>query len=140
MLSVARCGYDNAYGVRLRGAYPPEDPAVLKANEALLTAAGGCTWGELFWELVARSARGAIPAKRYSEEYAAGRKALRRGGSPGYSRGIVTSTRAASGLETRSASAPVSPPCGASSGKAPSRIGPGARWAAACRELGSRPR
>ena len=45
MLSVARCGYDNAYGARLRGAYPPEVPAVLKANEALRSAAGGVRVG-----------------------------------------------------------------------------------------------
>ncbi|MBR5344350.1 MAG: hypothetical protein IK127_00800 [Clostridia bacterium] len=48
MLSVARCGYDNDYGAKYRGAYPAEDLAVLKRHERLITCSGGEHWGELY--------------------------------------------------------------------------------------------
>ncbi len=47
MLSAARCGYDNAYGTKVRGTYPEEDLAVLKRHEDLITCRGGEHWGAL---------------------------------------------------------------------------------------------
>ena len=48
MLSVARCGYDNDYGAKYRGAYPHEDLALLQQHEGLIPCAGGSHWGELY--------------------------------------------------------------------------------------------
>lgn len=65
MLSVAGCGYDNAHGARWRGLYPPEDLAVLKEHETLLTVRGGEHCGELYWLLVCLPARGLHPAEDF---------------------------------------------------------------------------
>lgn len=52
MLSVAKVGYDNAYGERFRGAYPAEDLAVLKSYEDMLTVRGGEHCGVLHYMMV----------------------------------------------------------------------------------------
>lgn len=65
MLSVARCGYDNAYGVRFRADYPPEDLAVIKQHETLLTVQGGEHCGALYGLLVGAPACGEQPANAY---------------------------------------------------------------------------
>lgn len=65
MLSVARCGYDNAYGERYRKLYPKEDIDTIKENEELLTVCGGQHCGELYGCMVAGPACGNIPAKEY---------------------------------------------------------------------------
>lgn len=48
MLSVSRCGYDNAYGRKYRHLYPAEDLAVFADNSELLTIRGGSHWGKLY--------------------------------------------------------------------------------------------
>ena len=65
MLSVARVGYDNAYGERFRADYPAEDLAVLKAHEDLLTVRGGEHCGALYYMMVSLPARAEQPAKDY---------------------------------------------------------------------------
>ena len=52
MLSVARVGYDNAYGEGFRQDYPPEDLAVLKQYEDMLTVRGGEHCGALYHMMV----------------------------------------------------------------------------------------
>ena len=65
MLSVARVGYDNAYGARFRGVYPPEDLAVLKGYEELLTVRGGEHCGALYYMMVTLPACAEQSAKEY---------------------------------------------------------------------------
>ena len=65
MLSVAKCGYDNAYGEFYRHRYPKEDLALIKENETLLTVCGGQHCGFLFGTLVAGAACAKVPAKEY---------------------------------------------------------------------------
>lgn len=65
MLSVARVGYDNAYGARFRGNYPPEDLAVLKGYEDLLTVRGGEHCGALYYMMVILPACAEQSAKDY---------------------------------------------------------------------------
>ena len=65
MLSVARVGYDNAYGARFRGDYPPEDLAVLKGYEELLTVHGGEHCGALYYMMVTLPACAEQSAKEY---------------------------------------------------------------------------
>ena len=65
MLSVARVGYDNAYGAAFRMDYPPEDLAVLNAHADLLTVRGGEHCGALYGLLVGAPACGAQSAKDY---------------------------------------------------------------------------
>ena len=65
MLSVARVGYDNAYGERFRADYPAEDLAVLKAHEDLLTVRGGEHCGALYYMMVSLPACAEQPAKDY---------------------------------------------------------------------------
>lgn len=65
MLSVAQCGYDNAYGARFRPDYPPEDLAVLKAHEDMITVRGGEHCGALYYMLVVLPARAEQSAKDY---------------------------------------------------------------------------
>lgn len=65
MLSVARCGYDNAYGAKYRHLYRPEDLATFKAHEDLLTVRGGEHCGALYHLMVCRPAWGEITAKAY---------------------------------------------------------------------------
>lgn len=68
MLSVAKCGYDNAYGEHYRNSYPAEDLAVIKENEQLLTVCGGEHCGFLYGTLVGEAACANIPAKDYYGE------------------------------------------------------------------------
>lgn len=68
MLSVAKCGYDNAYGERYRSNYPEEDLAVIKENEQLLTVCGGEHCGFLYGTLVGGAACADVPAKDYYRE------------------------------------------------------------------------
>lgn len=68
MLSVAKCGYDNAYGNCYRDIYPAEDLAVLKENEELLTVCGGEHCGFLYGTLVSEPACAKLPAKDYYAE------------------------------------------------------------------------
>ncbi len=63
MLSVAQCGYHNAYGDSYRSLYPAEDLAVLKTNEQLLTVSGGEHCGALYGLLVSEPARANRSAK-----------------------------------------------------------------------------
>ena len=65
MLSVARVGYDNAYGARFRPDYPAEDLAVLKGYEALLTVRGGEHCGALYHMMVTLPACAEQSAKDY---------------------------------------------------------------------------
>lgn len=65
MLSVARVGYDNAYGARFRGDYPAEDLVVLKSYEDMLTVRGGEHWGELYYMMVVLPACAEQSAKEY---------------------------------------------------------------------------
>lgn len=65
MLSVAKVGYDNAYGERFRGAYPAEDLAVLKSYEDMLTVRGGEHCGVLHYMMVSLPACAEQSAKEY---------------------------------------------------------------------------
>lgn len=65
MLSVAKCGYDNAYGAKYRGLYLPEDLSVIKRNEDLLMVCGGQHCGSLFGLLVARPACALVSVEDY---------------------------------------------------------------------------
>ncbi len=65
MLSVARVGYDNAYGAHFRNDYPVEDLAVLKSYEDLLTVRGGEHCGALYYMMVVLPAC----AEQSAEEY-----------------------------------------------------------------------
>lgn len=68
MLSVAKCGYDNAYGSTYRHLYPESDLALLKENETLLTVCGGEHFGALYALMVMEPARAKTPAKDYYTE------------------------------------------------------------------------
>ena len=65
MLSVARVGYDNAYGARFRNDYPAEDLAVLKSYEDLLTVCGGEHCGALYYMMGTLPAGAEQSAKEY---------------------------------------------------------------------------
>lgn len=65
MLSVAGCGYDNAYGAKYRIFYDPKDLTVIKEHEELLTAYGGRHCGQLYHLMVCRPAWGEVPARDY---------------------------------------------------------------------------
>ena len=65
MLSVAKVGYDNAYGERFRGDYPVEDLAVLKGYEDMLTVRGGEHCGALYYMMVVLPACGEQSAREY---------------------------------------------------------------------------
>ncbi|MDO4945490.1 MAG: hypothetical protein Q4E74_09865 [Ruminococcus sp.] len=65
MLSVAKCGYDNAYGLNFRGLYPYKDLAVFKDNERLLTVRGGEHCGILYGLMVCQPACAKVSAKEY---------------------------------------------------------------------------
>lgn len=69
MLSVAKCGYDNAHGERYRHLYPAEDLAVLKRYENLLTVSGGEYCGQLYWHMVCLPARGDVGIKEYYSSF-----------------------------------------------------------------------
>ncbi|MEN6471263.1 MAG: hypothetical protein ABFC62_07340 [Clostridiaceae bacterium] len=68
MLSVAKCGYDNAYGEKHRALHDAADLSVLKARESLITVAGGEHNGALYWPMVAIPARGEQCADAYYAE------------------------------------------------------------------------
>ncbi len=65
MLSVAKCGYDNAHGEKYRHLYSAGDLAVLKQYESLLTVVGGEHCGALYWYLVSQPACGQVTAMQY---------------------------------------------------------------------------
>lgn len=65
MLSVAKCGYDNAYGEYYKHLYLEEDLMLLKENEKLITVCGGEHCGVLYGMLVAEPACARISAKEY---------------------------------------------------------------------------
>lgn len=65
MLSVAKCGYDNAYGERYRGQYPQNELDILKRNEELITVCGGEHCGCLYGVLVAEPACANVPIPEY---------------------------------------------------------------------------
>ena len=65
MLSVARVGYDNAYGEGFRPDYPAEDLAVLKQYEDMLTVRGGEHCGVLYHMMVTLPARAEQSVKDY---------------------------------------------------------------------------
>ena len=68
MLSVARCGYDNAYGQKHRQAYPAQVLAMLKRHERLITVTGGEHCGALHGLLVGEPAKGKMRAKAFYQE------------------------------------------------------------------------
>lgn len=65
MLSVAKCGYDNAYGEHYRPRYLERDLMVLKGNEQLLTVSGGEHCGALYAFMVSEPACAEVSAKEY---------------------------------------------------------------------------
>ena len=65
MLSVSKCGYDNAYGDYYAPLYPKEDLTVLKTHEKLITVCGGEHCGALYDIFVC----GAACAKSSSKDY-----------------------------------------------------------------------
>lgn len=65
MLSVAKCGYDNAYGEYYRPRYLEKDLMVLKSNEKLLTVSGGEHCGALYAVMVSEPACAEVSAKEY---------------------------------------------------------------------------
>ena len=56
MLSVAKCGYDNAYGDKYKELYSKDDLEILKENAFAITVAGGEHEGSLYGSLVADAA------------------------------------------------------------------------------------
>ncbi len=68
MLSVAKCGYDNAYGEKYRGRYDPADLQCLKEQERRLTVRGGEHCGDWFGPVVCKPARSKMSAKEYYAE------------------------------------------------------------------------
>lgn len=69
MLSVSKCGYDNAHGERYRHLYPAEDLAILKHHEKLLTVNGGEYCGALYWYLVCQPACGRVSIQEYYHNF-----------------------------------------------------------------------
>ena len=69
MLSVAKCGYDNAYGEYYRPRYLERDLMVLKGNEKLLTVSGGEHCGALYALMVSEPACAEVSAKVSAKEY-----------------------------------------------------------------------
>lgn len=65
MLSVANCGYDNAYGAKYRSFYDPKDLGAIKEHEELLTVCGGRHCGRLYHLMVCRPAWGEVRARDY---------------------------------------------------------------------------
>ncbi len=68
MLSVAKCGYDNAYGEKYRNRYDPADLKCLKDQERRLTVRGGEHCGDWYGPMVCEPARHRISAKEYYAE------------------------------------------------------------------------
>lgn len=65
MLSVARCGYDNAYGEQYRSRYPAEDLHSIKQYERELTVSGGEHCGSWYDLMVVIPARGEQKADEF---------------------------------------------------------------------------
>ena len=68
MLSVSKCGYDNAYSNHYAPLYPQEDLAILKKYEKLITVCGGEFCGALYGVIVCGAACGKSSAKDYYTE------------------------------------------------------------------------
>ncbi len=68
MLSVAKCGYDNAYGAKYRGRYDPADLGCIKEQETRLTVRGGQHCGSWYGPMVCAPAQGEVTARAYYEE------------------------------------------------------------------------
>ena len=68
MLSVAKCGYDNAYGEKYRGKYDPADMQCIKDQEPHLTVRGGEHCGNWFGPMICAPARSGVTAKEYYAE------------------------------------------------------------------------
>ena len=68
MLSVAGCGYDNAYGEKYRGRYDPADLKCIRDQEVHLTVRGGEHCGDWYGPMVCEPARSGLPAKDYYAE------------------------------------------------------------------------
>lgn len=56
MLSVAKCGYDNAYGDTYKELYQQDDLEILRKNAIAITVAGGEHEGSLYGPIVAEAA------------------------------------------------------------------------------------
>ena len=82
MLSVARCGYDNAYGEKYRPLYPAEELAAFYDNRELLTIQGGVHWGELYSLLIFHPAGYADSLADYYGEVLATCESIRAGNIP----------------------------------------------------------
>ena len=65
MLSVSKCGYDNAYGEKYRGRYDPADLKIIRAEEARLTVRGGEHCGTWYGPMVCGPARSGMTARDY---------------------------------------------------------------------------
>lgn len=68
MLSVSKCGYDNAYGEKYRGRYDPADLKCLKDQEVRLTVRGGEHCGDWYGPMVCEPVRTGMAAKDYYNE------------------------------------------------------------------------
>lgn len=68
MLTVAKCGYDNAYGNKYQSYHNQEDLALLKKYEDFITVRGGEHCGALYYCLVIFPARGQFSAYQYYSE------------------------------------------------------------------------
>ena len=68
MLSVAKCGYDNAYGEKYRGRYDSADMKCIKDHEFHLTVRGGEHCGDWYGPMVCEPARSGLTAKQYYME------------------------------------------------------------------------
>ena len=68
MLSVAKCGYNNAYGEKYRERYDPADLKCIKDQESHLTVRGGEHCGDWYGPMVCEPARSGLTAKQYYME------------------------------------------------------------------------
>jgi len=65
MLSCAKCGYDNSYGVQFAPLHNENNLKILKEHERLITVEGGEHCGQLYWLLVCVPASLSSPADKY---------------------------------------------------------------------------
>ena len=68
MLSVSKCGYDNAYGEKYRGRYDPADLKCLKDQEIHMTVRGGEHCGDWYGPMVCEPVRTGMAAKDWYAE------------------------------------------------------------------------
>ena len=68
MLSVAKCGYNNAYGEKYRERYDPADLKCIKDQESHLTVRGEEHCGDWYGPMVCEPARSGVTAKEYYAE------------------------------------------------------------------------